>query len=60
METLGVITDLGVTTLPGAVAQLNTLVDDAYKDAKIDQEKIDDLKQQIAILMRRFLNLQYL
>ncbi len=43
VEILGVITDFGVTTLPGAVAQLNTLVDDAYKDDKIDQEKIDDL-----------------
>ena len=47
---LNSINYFGVTTLPGAVAQLNTLVDDAYKDAKIDQGKIDDLKQQIADL----------
>jgi prefoldin subunit 5 len=48
--TLNSITRFGVTTLPDAVAQLNTQVNDAYEDVQIDQEAIDNLKQEIADL----------
>ena len=49
-STLNSITKFGVQTLPDAVSQLNTQVNDAYQDVKLDQASINELKQQIADL----------